>query len=268
MATNSSREQTWDDITEKTIALSMLERYTGSKAEDFQPYILLVNFFQYIEYFSEKTGCEVYHGSTMSVAHCKKNKITMIDFGLGSPSAALIIKLISFLKTEATLLLGMCGGLRPEYQIGEYFNPVAAIREEGTSYAYLPARCPSLSSFVIQRYVCRALEKHRLKYYTGVIHTTNVRFWEFDTEFTHKLLEERVNAIDMECATLFTVGFVSSAAVGALMLISDMPLSRISIKNEAIVNEIFTNHMPHHIKTGIEILVMMRKDKGKYKYNF
>lgn len=268
MNLNMSTKKGLKTITEEKIALDMLKRYTGSRSDMFQPYILLVNFHRYIEIFSKAYPCKITQGSAITVAHCKEKRITMINYGIGSPAAALIVKLLSFIKTKAILTLGMCGGLREGQEIGDYFNPVAAIREEGTSFAYLPSRCPSLSSFVTQRYVCEILEKHKKKYYTGVIHTTNIRFWEFMEDFREKLQAERANAIDMECATLFTVGFASFVPVGAMMLISDIPLKVSKIKTFEIMEKLFKEDSPDHIKFGVETLTKMRLEENEYEFRF
>ena len=246
----------------------MLERYTGSSLSEFQPYILLVNFRKYLELFAKKTKSEVTHGSAMSICHCKKEKITMINYGLGSPLAALIVSLLPTIKPKASIMLGMCGGLRSEYGLGDFFSPVAAIREEGTSNAYMPPRCPSLSSFTIQRYICDELDKQKKKYHSGVIHTTNVRLWEFNEDFKRKLAEERSQAIDMECATLFTVGFAHNIPIGALMLISDLPLEHGGIKTKKSMHSIFDNFSGIHIDTGINVIRHMIADKGKFEYHF
>jgi AMP nucleosidase len=159
-------------------------------------------------------------------------------------------------------MLGMCGGLRDEYSIGDFFNPVAAIRGEATSDFYMPKQSPSLSSFVIQRFVCEELEKRGLKYHTGVIHTTNVRFWEFNDAFKKTLMEERAQAIDMECATLFTVGFAHYVPIGALMLISDTPL-----KDKAKL--VFEKYTGVHVDIGITVLKNMQaKEATGLGYRF
>lgn len=257
------------EITREYVGVSTLERYTGSSLEDFQPYILLTNFPKYMEIFSKKVNAEIVQGSAMTCCHEKDLKITIINYGIGSPVAALIMELLSFIKPQATVMLGMCGGLRPEYQIGDYFNPVAAIREEGTSFAYLPERCPSLSSFIIQRYVCSELERNGMAYRTGVIHTTNVRFWEFKEDFKQKLIEERSQAIDMECATLFTVGFVNAVPIGALMLISDLPLNPKGIKTKSSASGVVSNHSELHVDMGINVMKSMRTDeKAGFNYQF
>lgn len=249
-------------LTRDRVGISTLERYTGSGSAEFQPYILLTNFKRYLALFSERFGVEIRQGSAMRACHAPQAGISIVDYGVGSPVAALIIELLSFLKPRAVLMLGMCGGLRDEYAVGDFFNPVAAIREEGTSNAYLPPQCPSLSSFVIQRFACEELERRGLTYRTGVIHTTNVRFWEFNENFRTMLHSERVQAIDMECATLFTVGFARLVPVGALMLVSDLPLRAGGVKTKESARAVFESYAALHIDTGVAILANMQKSEG------
>ena len=265
----TSSAHTSHSITREHIGRSMLERYTGSPIEHFQPYILLTNFQKYTDLFADTLQQQVVSGSVMSVCHAKDKGISIINCGVGSPTAALVVELLSLLNPQATLMLGMCGGLRDEQNIGEYFNPVAAIREEGTSLAYMPERCPALSSFVIQRHVCEELERNKITYHNGVIHTTNVRFWEFKEDFKQKLVEERVQAIDMECATLFAVGFAHKVAIGALMLITDLPLKLSGIKTKESAQEIFSQHAAKHVQMGLNVLGNMRKkEKAGFGYQF
>jgi len=256
-------------ITKELIGLNLLERYTGSKVDAFQKYIILTNFSAYVELFAEFTNTRVHHGSAMNVCHDDRNNISIINYGVGSPVAALVIDLISLIHPIATINLGLCGGLRDEFHVGEYFNPVAAIREEGTSMAYIPARCPALSSFVIQRFICDELEQSKLIYHNGVIHTTNVRFWEFNEDFKKNLIEEKAQAIDMECATLFSVGYARRIPVGALMLITDLPFKLSGIKTKASSEMVFKDYAENHVKIAITVLKNMQKKESEgFNYEF
>jgi len=258
-----------DQYSRDRVGISTLERYTGSSAKEFQPYILLTNFKAYVDSFSQRFGIPLNQGSVMRACHSKKERITIIDYSVGSPVAALAMELLSFIKPKAVIMLGMCGGLRNDYKVGEFFNPVAAIREEGTSNAYMPFQCPSLSSFVIQRFIVEEIERRNHVYHTGVIHTTNVRFWEFNEEFKQTLRNERVQAIDMECATLFTVGFARYVPVGALMLISDLPLKKQGIKTAKSAKMIFEKYTKLHIDTGVSVVKnMQQKEKQGFGYQF
>lgn len=255
-----------EPLSREEIGRSLLERYTGSPSDHFQPYILLTNTKQYVELFANIYNRRVIEGTAMSVCHDENNHVTLINYGMGSPVAALISELLSFIKPKVTLALGLCGGLRGEYNIGDYFNPVAAIREDGTSNAFLPARCPALSSFIIQRFVCEELERKNKKYHTGVIHTTNLRFWEFKEDFKQKLLEERAHSIDMECSTLFIVSLMYKIELGALMMITDMPLKPGGIKTKTSAKQVFEKYAEEHIKIGTDVLLnMQQKEKEKEK---
>ena len=258
-----------DQYSRDRVGISTLERYTGSSKEEFQSYILLTNFKLYVDIFSQRFKQPVRHGSVMRACHSKEANITIIDYSVGSPVAALIVELLSFIKPKAVLMLGMCGGLRKEYKVGDFFNPVAAVRGEGTSDQYMPQRCPALSSFVIQRHTCEEIEKAGLKYHNGVIHTTNVRFWEFNEEFKKNLKAERAQAIDMECATLFTVGFAKLVPIGALMLISDLPLNKDGVKTAEKAKAVFQKYTDLHINLGISVIkTIQQKEKHGFGYQF
>lgn len=64
--------------------------------------------------------------------------MTIINFGMGSPNAAIIMDLLSAVHPKACLFLGKCGGIDKKNQIGDLILPIAAIRGEGTSNDYYP----------------------------------------------------------------------------------------------------------------------------------
>ena len=127
------------------IALETLERYSGSPAEKFCSNLIITNFPHYVDYFSKSRSVPVYEGSMFKVAHSTEEDISILDFKIGSPAAALVIDVCSFLNVNTSIFLGMCGGLRRRYKVGEYLVPVASIRGEGTSDYYFPPEVPVCS---------------------------------------------------------------------------------------------------------------------------
>lgn len=250
----SERGSAADAALQKQIAFDTLERYSGSPVANFQPYILLTNFSRYVREFADKRGIPISEGSTFQVAHSPEEKISILDFKIGSPAAALVIDLCAFLPVKAGLLLGMCGGLRSHYSVGEYFVPVAGIRGEGTSDFYFPSEVPSLANFVVQKVVTDVLDKEKAPYHVGITHTTNKRFWEFDEEFRRRLEVNRAQSIDMECATLFIAGYKHRFPVGALLLISDLPLNQGGIKTKESSEHVFKTYSQTHIEMGVRII--------------
>ena len=239
---------------QKLIANETLERYSGSEIAAFQPFILLTNFPRYVDQFAATYKCKIIEGAMFKVAHNENDGISMIDFKIGSPAAALVVDLCAFLPTYALVLLGMCGGLREDYKMGEYFVPVASIRGDGTSDFYFPQEVPALANFTVQKVVTEVLDKTHSPFHIGITHTTNKRFWEFNSEFRNRLKITRPQAVEMECATLFTAGYSHRLPLGALLLISDIPLSTSRIKTKKSSEFIYSTYMPDHIEKGVAIM--------------
>lgn len=245
-------EQT--DKHEEQIARDTLERYSGSSVEDFQSYLLLTNFPKYVHQFAETRNLQIVEGSMFKVAHSPEENISILDFKIGSPAAALVIDLCAHLPIKASLLLGMCGGLRKHYNVGDYFVPVAGIRGEGTSDFYFPSEVPAMANFMVQKTVTDHLDKENIHYHIGITHTTNKRFWEFNKEFRERLQATRPQAIEMECATLFMASYRYKLPLGALLLISDLPLSRDGIKTKKSAAAVYAQHTHQHVEMGVKIL--------------
>ena len=151
---------------------------------------------------------------------------SIINFSIGSPTAALIIEVLSVIEPKAVLFLGMTGGLHRSLKLGDFILPTAAIRDEGASQHFMPRQVPALPTFKIQKFVSQIIVEKGMDYRTGVVHTTDYRFWEFDDKFKAQLYEEHALAVDMETATLFVAGFACKVPIGALLLVSDLPLKR------------------------------------------
>lgn len=257
---------------EAEIARQTLERYTGCETGQFQSNLILTNFPRYVDFFAKRYNVAVVEGSMFKAAHCPEEQISILDFKIGAPAAALVVDICSFLPIHSSILLGMCGGLRRRYQVGEYLVPVASIRGEGTSDAYFPIEVPALANFLMQRAVTEILDREKAVYHVGITYTTNTRFWEFNEEFKQRLKTTKAQGIEMECATLFTASYKRKLTLGALLLISDLPLKEKGIKTKKSSEEIFEKFMPDHIEKGIKILkfsreMQFKKVKGAYHRN-
>ena len=234
------------------IARDILERYTGSTLGQFQKQIILTNFQYYIERFAALTGAKKCQGSAMSAVHSPKDGVSIVNFSIGSPTAALIIESLAVVDPKAVLFLGMCGGLHRSLKKGDFILPTAAIRDEGVSHHFLPRQVPALPTFKVQKFVSEIIVERGLDYRTGVVHTTDYRFWEFNDKFKADLYHERALAIEMETATLFVVGFASKVPIGALLLVSDLPLKRGGIKTKRSASSVFKEYTDLHLEIGIK----------------
>ena len=230
-----------------------LPRYTGTALADFGKYILLTNFNHYVRLFSEWNKVPI-NGLEKPMQNATFNGMTIINFGIGSPNAALIMDLLSAVQPKAVLFLGKCGGLKKKNKLGDLILPIAAIRGEGTSNDYLPREVPALPAFNLQKAVSTTIRNHNKDYWTGTVLTTNRRVWEHDKEFKKYLESTRTMAIDMETATIFIAGFANKIPTGALLLVSDQPMISAGVKTAESDKKVTESFVDHHLSIGIDSL--------------
>ncbi len=235
------------------IVKNWLFRYTGLPLENFGKYILLTNFKHYLDLFAAWHNVEVV-GEDNPMPCATSGNITMINFGMGSANAATIMDLLGAIKPKAVLFLGKCGGLKKKNEVGDFILPIAAIRGDGTSDDYFPPEVPALPAFNLQKAISTTIRDMGRDYWTGTVFTTNRRVWEHDDEFKKYLRKIRAMAIDMETATIFTVGFHNKIPTGALLLVTDQPMVPEGIKTTESDKKVNEKFVDDHIKIGIESL--------------
>jgi AMP nucleosidase len=236
------------------ITKNWLPRYTGMPLDQFGEYVLLTNFNNYVHKFADQFGCDI-HGEDRSMpAATNSDGLTIINFGMGSSNAATIMDLLSSIQPKGVLFLGKCGGLKKSSEIGHFILPIAAIRGDGTSDDYFPQAVPALPSFKLHKFVSEKILQHDLDYRTGVIYTTNRRVWEHDDAFHRKLHEMTCIGIDMETATIFIVGHANEISRGALLLVSDVPVTPDGVKTEESDRKVTAQWVELHLQIGIEAM--------------
>lgn len=237
----------------KDIVDNWLPRYTGTALPNFGKYILLTNFNHYVKLFSQWNNVPI-DGVDKPMPNATFEGMTIINFGIGSPNAALIMDLLSAIQPKAVLFLGKCGGLKKKNNVGDLILPIAAIRGEGTSNDYFPSEVPALPAFSLQKAVSTTIRNHDRDYWTGTVLTTNRRVWEHDKEFKRYLQSTRTMAIDMETATIFIAGFANKISTGALLLVSDQPMISAGVKTADSDKKVTESFVEHHLQIGIDSL--------------
>jgi AMP nucleosidase len=245
--------------TKREIIKNWLPRYTGMELEDFGKYILLTNFQHYVDLFAKWNEVEIV-GRDRPMPCASANGMTIINFTMGSPNAATIMDLLEIISPKAVLFLGKCGGLKKKNNLGDLILPIAAIRGEGTSDDYFPKEVPALPAFNLQKAISTTIRERGRDYWSGTVYTTNRRVWEHDRKFKKLLRKTRSMAIDMETATLFTVGFFNEIPTGALLLVSDQPMISSGVKTEEKDKIVTENFVEDHLKIGIESLQLLIDD--------
>lgn len=251
--------------TKEEIVENWLPRYTGTPKDKFGEYIILTNFNHYVEIFARLENVEI-NGLDKAMPNATFGNISIINFGMGSANAATIMDLLSAINPKAVLFIGKCGGLKSITNLGDLILPIAAIRGEGTSNDYFPPEVPALPAFALQKAISASIRENHKDYYTGTIYTTNRRVWEHDDEFKSYLRKIRAIGIDMETATIFSVGFYNGITTGALLLVTDQPMISSGVKTAASDKFVTDEFVDLHVKIAIDSMQQLIENRKTVKH--
>ena len=139
---------------------------------------------------------------------------------VGAPMAVMLLEQLIALGARRFLYLGFCGALDPTLSIGDLFIPLRAVREEGTSYHYLPAgvepeAAPSITTLIKQEAARLLLDVRQ-----GPLWTTDAPFRETPAKIA-AFQADGVRAVDMEISALLSVAVYRDCEVAALLVVSD-----------------------------------------------
>ena len=174
-------------------SLARLAHYTGTRAEDFQDFILFTNYHRYVDEFvdwaARQVGSEGYLSLTgagglditsntpngrdqlsdtawrkhqMPAYHltrADKSGITLVNIGVGPSNAKTICDHLAVLRPHTWLMIGHCGGLRSTQRIGDFVLAHAYLRDDNVLDSVLPPEIPIPPIAEVQQALAGAAEE-------------------------------------------------------------------------------------------------------------
>lgn len=114
---------------------------------------------------------------------------------------------------------GCCGSLVEDTE-GDYFIPTAALRQEGTSYHYLPPAREVLLDEEAILAIEKALNKNKMPYRKCKTWTTD-GFYRETKEMVQYRKEEGYSVVEMECASMAACAKMRNVIFGQLLFTAD-----------------------------------------------
>ncbi len=141
--------------------------------------------------------------------------------GIGAPLAVGILEEIIALGVRRLIACGGCGVLRPEIAAGHPVVLTSAVRDEGTSYHYLPPSRevqPHQQAIAALEAACQGLQ---LDYRLGKAWTTDAIYRE-TLELRDRRLAEGCDVVEMEAAAFFAVAQFREVIFGQVVYGGDL----------------------------------------------
>ncbi len=141
-------------------------------------------------------------------------------FGIGAPAMALVVEELVEYGVESFLIIEYAGCLDPNMSMNDIVICDRALRDEGTSYHYIPDSryVEGTDSFINS--IEHTLSRLDITYHVGPSWTIDALYRE-SAEEVRQYLDEGVITVDMEAAALYAIGEYRDVDVGAMFVVSD-----------------------------------------------
>lgn len=146
-------------------------------------------------------------------------ELVLTELPVGAPAAVLVLEQMFLLGVDTVVAVGSCGALIPVEE-GEFLLPVRALRDEGTSYHYLPASRWVETDLAVREACRAALEARHLKGTSCDTWTTDGFFRE-TAGLVAKRRDEGCAVVEMECAALAACAGLRGARYGQILYSAD-----------------------------------------------
>jgi len=150
-----------------------------------------------------------------------RRSVTVATHGLGGPSSAIVFEELRMLGAKTVVRLGTAGGMVKGLKVGDFIIPVGAASTKGSLEMYVPdGALPAVADMGLTLCIEEICKKEGLRYTTGVVFSSDALYSE-DKGFAGRWAKRGVVGVEMECATLFTLGLIRGFRTASLLIVSD-----------------------------------------------
>jgi purine-nucleoside phosphorylase len=154
------------------------------------------------------------------IANVGGRDVVFILPGWGAPRATAVMEEMIVCGVEKFIVLGLCGSLSTNLDVGDIVVASKALIDEGTSNHYIPNKSFSYPDEGLYRLILDVLDELNIGYSCGGIWSTDAPYRE-TREKVLRYREMGVICVDMETSALFTLGEYRGVKVASIHIVSD-----------------------------------------------
>ncbi len=183
---------------------------------------LIASYFDTAEQVAQNREYTTYTGTLGGV------KVSVTSTGIGSPSTAIAVEELAKIGADTFIRVGTSGKMQPWMQHGDLVVVTGAIRDEGTSRAYLPLEFPAVAHYDVVGALRAACRARGMRHHLGLAHSKDSFYGETEPERMplSRELRERWDAwvrggalcSEMESSALFVIASLLGLRAGGLMV--------------------------------------------------
>ena len=210
---------------------------------------LVVKYWEKAERVADNRGLPVWRGIYKGVP------VSVASTGTGCPSAAIVVEELANIGAKRLIRIGTCGALKKEINPGDIIIPTSAIREEGTTGAYVGREVPAVADTELVSKLEFSAKSKNYRYWMGV-NRTHDAFYEPIENFL-KLKGSEAISSEMECSAIFLIARLRGLKAAAVLAVNTTePLDEVE-KNPDLVYQLIEDP---NAKYGIDRAILTALD--------
>lgn len=147
----------------------------------------------------------------------KNVKILVTSTGIGGPSLAIALEELKNIGVNTMIRIGSCGALNAGIKLGELIIPSGAVRDEGTSEAYIEKHYPAIPDTDLLNCLLNSAKKFNFPFVNGIIRSHDSFYTDREEEKKEYWSKRGIIASDMETSVLFVVGKIKALNVASIL---------------------------------------------------
>lgn len=136
----------------------------------------------------------------------KGTNVLVMSTGMGGPSTGIAVEELANIGIKHAIRIGSCGALQPELQLGDLLIATGAVRDEGTTKAYIEENYPAVPDFQLISFIKQALDTNHYPYHLGLARSHDSFYTDKEAAIDAYWSKKGVLGADMETASLFVIG--------------------------------------------------------------
>ena len=144
-------------------------------------------------------------------------QITLCSTGIGAPSAIIALEELKNCGAKYVIRVGSAGALQPNIELGDLLLVEAAVRDEGTSKAYVAGEYPAAADLDLVIALRAALLELEHPFHIGVIRTNDSFYTDDEAAICQHWSNKGVLGADNETSALLTVGRLRGVKMASLL---------------------------------------------------
>jgi uridine phosphorylase len=159
--------------------------------------------------------------------------ISVCSTGIGSPSTAIAVEELAAIGATTFIRVGTTGSIRKGIGFSDLVVATAAVRDEGTTPAYVPLGYPAIADHDLVQGMLDAGRRLGYRVHAGIVRSHDALYPDLQPsamprrealeQATQVWQRARVLCNDMESSTLFTICALRGLRAGAVLTVVNEP---------------------------------------------